>query len=110
MRESMKIMSLNWFAYSFSYYLSQFIAVFVLASVLFFSVWLPVKSEAGEYGNAWAFALGTLLFGMSLLSFSMWISTLFTDAKLSSTIGQLLIIFPSSITMAVIISNISTRF
>jgi len=44
MRESMKIMSLNWFAYSFSYYLSQFIAVFVLASVLFFSVWLPVKS------------------------------------------------------------------
>ena len=46
MRESMKIMSMNWFSYSFSYYLSQFTSVLVLAAVLFFSVWLPVKNDA----------------------------------------------------------------
>jgi hypothetical protein len=40
----------------------------------------------------------------------MWISTLFSDAKLSASIGQLLIIFPSSIAMAAIINHVAKEF
>jgi hypothetical protein len=109
MRESMKIMSLNWFAYSFSYYMTQFLVVCVLALALVLSVWLPIQGKSG-FGSVLVFAISTLAFGMSLLSLSMWISTLFSDAKLSATIGQLLVVFPSSIAMAVIAKNIAINF
>lgn len=113
----MKIMSLNQFAYSFSYYVSQLLLTLIMSVILFLAIWLPVNSLEGEnekvtvfIGDWYNLLLGTVFFGMGLMSMAMALSTIFTDSKLSSQVGPLMLLFPSSLSMVFIIKAIADRF
>ena len=117
MRETMKIMSLNQMAYSFSYYVSQLFLTLLMSVILFLAIWLPINSLEGQnisvlifIGSWYHMLCGTLLFGMALQSMSMALSSMFTDSKLSAQVGPLLLLFPSSLSMVFIIKAIADRF
>jgi hypothetical protein len=62
--------------------------------------WFSVGSISG-------LIFAVLLFACSLLSMSMTISSLFTDSKLSAQVGPLMLLFPSSIAMAIVVSKLA---
>jgi ABC-type multidrug transport system fused ATPase/permease subunit len=111
MREAMRIMSLNSGAYSISYWVSQFIMVAISTVILVLALWLPINNaeipEDFLAGSVTTLIFSVLLFGSALLSVSMTISSLFTDSKLSAQVGPLVLLFPSSIAMAIIISKLA---
>ncbi len=104
MRESLKIMSLNRWAYAMSFYLSQLVFT-VFTTLVIFGVYIGIINGRTSLPNerismcqdspaSLFFAL--LLFGSGLLTMTMSISTVFTDSKLSVQIGTFLLFLPVS--------------
>ncbi len=58
---------------------------------------LSYSNPAGDSAPVYVLFLGTILFGLALMSLSMVLSTIFTDSKLSAQVGMFLILLPTSI-------------
>ena len=97
MRESLKIMSTTRTAYTLSYFLTQ--ALFTFVSALFVTIGMmwQFQNPAGIAGGWKVLLMNTVLFGFALIAFSMTLSTLFTDSKLSPQVGMYILLLPSSI-------------
>lgn len=94
MRETLKIMSMKTGAYGLSYFLSQ--VFFVVFTTIVFAI-MFVATDTITLGDGLIMALALLLQGFSLLLFSMSISTLFSDPRLSVQLGSLLIFLPMTL-------------
>ena len=97
MLETLRIMSMSRSAYTLSYFFSQGIFVVIsgfILSVCFEFVYAnPMKDSA----NPSVLFVGTILYGLALMSFSMVITTIFTDSKLSAQAGMFVLLLPTSV-------------
>jgi hypothetical protein len=91
MRETLKIMSMKTGAYGLSYFLSQ--VFFVVFTTVVFAI-MFVTTNTVTLGNGLIMVFALLLQGLALLLFSMSISTLFSDPRLSVQLGSLLLFLP----------------
>lgn len=117
MRESLKIMSLNRWAYAMSFYLSQSVFT-VFTTLVVFGVYIGIINGRTDLPNerismcqdspaSLFFAL--LLFGLGLLAMTMLISTIFTDSKLSVQMGTFLLFLPVSTFLCCLVAVIMQK-
>ena len=97
MLESLKIMSTSRTAYTLSYFISQGLFVFLTALIVSLGFNFAYGNPAGDSAPVYVLFLGTILFGLALMSLSMALGTIFTDSKLSAQVGMFLILLPTSV-------------
>ena len=64
-------------------------------------------SKMGSQDNL---MIGVILFGQALITFSMAMSTIFTDSKLSTQVGNFLLFLPTGFLIFALITIMSKRF
>lgn len=92
MRESLRIMSMKNSAYSLSYYISQLIFVVFISAIM--AVVFGLNEFIQGAANLFAFFLLMIFYGTSMTFFSMALTTLFSDSKISVQLGSLATTFP----------------
>ncbi len=97
MRETLKILSTSSSAYTMSYFVSQGLFVILTGLIVSLGFNFSYGNPAGDSAPVYVLFLGTILFGLALMSLSMIISTIFTDSKLSAQVGMFIIMLPTSI-------------
>ena len=115
MRETLRIMGLSKTAYGLSYTLMQGIFTVFSALVLVAGLLFPLRDDFGSYVNfiapsfghmsAFYFAIAVILFGLSTLTFAQMLSTLYSDSKLASQTGPVLMFFPTAISMLLAVNT-----
>lgn len=91
MRESLRIMSLSRMSYSLSYFIVQGVLSVIESIIISLFVQL---SKGIIYEDSWQIYLLLILFGLANISFSMALSTFFSDSRLANQLGGLLLILP----------------
>ncbi len=97
MRETLKILSTSTSAYTMSYFVSQGLFVILTGLIVSLGFNFSYGNPVGDSAPVYVLFLGTILFGLALMSLSMIISTIFTDSKLSAQVGMFIIMLPTSI-------------
>jgi hypothetical protein len=97
MKETMKIMSLRTLPYGMSFFVSQSFFT-IVASVMITIAFLIKDMVVGD--DIVPFFFTVLLFGLAITSFSLTLTTFFSDSKLSTQIGSLVILIPMAIFLA----------
>ena len=97
MRESLKIMSMSRCAYALSYFCTQAVFSFVTAVLVTVGLMWKFDNSNGIAGSLKIVLFATILFGFALIAFSMTLSTLFSDSKLSPQIGMYILLLPTSV-------------
>ena len=94
-------------AYTLSYFCTQ--AVFSFLSAILVTVGLMWKFDNpdGIAGSPKIVLGASILFGFALIAFSMTLSTLFTDSKLSPQVGMYILLLPTSIYFYVMTNRIN---
>lgn len=91
MRETLRIMSMKTGAYGLSYFLTQLVFVVFISFLMAMTFALVGFFEGAD--NIWFFLL-MIFNGIAMTFFSMSITTLFSDSKISIQIGSLLTTMP----------------
>jgi hypothetical protein len=97
MKETMKIMSLRTLPYGMTFFISQTFFT-ILASVMITIAFYIKKMFVGD--KIMPFYFTVLLFGMAITSFSLTLTAFFSDSKLSTQIGSLVILIPMAVFLA----------
>jgi len=101
MRETLKIMSLDRWAYALSYWITQSFFATLTAVSLFAGYYFAVNSEGvietKSLRQNLSLVGGLILFGLNMVSMSMALSTLFGDSKFSTYAGMLLMFLPAAL-------------
>ena len=97
MLESLKIMSASRTAYTLSYFISQGLFVVLTGLIVSLGFNFAYSNPVGSSAPVYVLFLGTILFGLALMSLSMVLSTVFTDSKLSAQVGMFILLLPTSI-------------
>lgn len=84
MFETLKIMSTSRLAYTMSYFVSQGLFVVLTGLIVSLGFNFAYSNPVGDSAPVYVLYLGTILFGLALMSLSMVLSTIFTDSKLSA--------------------------
>ncbi len=97
MRETLRILSMKTSAYGLSYFFTQ--AIFAVLTSLLISITFAIIGffRYTANGNFVIFFLAVLIYGLSTIFFSMALSTLFSDSKIASQIGSLVLIVPLAV-------------
>ena len=112
MRETLRIMSLDRWAYALSYFLKQGIFAVFTSIVLFLSFYFSMTVDLGKgnegidknFRQYYTLFFGFVLFGLNIVALAMVLSAFFTDSKLSTQIGIFLMFLPTSLFFYSIIS------
>jgi ABC-type transport system involved in multi-copper enzyme maturation permease subunit len=80
-----------------SYFISQGLFVVFTGLIVSLGFNFSYGNAAGDSAPVYVLFLGTILFGLALMSLSMVLSTIFTDSKLSAQVGMFLLLLPTSI-------------
>ena len=91
MRETLRIMSMRSAAYGLSYFITQMIFV-TLISLLLTITFLFMDFITGN--DSILFFIAMLFNGISMTFFSMALTTLFSDSKISVQLGSLALVLP----------------
>jgi ABC-2 family transporter protein len=91
MRETLKILSMRTSAYGLSYFFSQLVFIAII-SLLMTITYLAMKYLSG--GDSILFFLVMLIHGISMTFFSMALTTIFSDSKISVQLGSLALVLP----------------
>lgn len=92
LRETIRIMGISRIAYSMSYVVSHGIVSIFTAAV--FSMFVCLNGWMFPNDNAGAFFVLMILTAFGTLTFSMALSAFFSDAKLASQVGSILLFLP----------------
>jgi ABC-type multidrug transport system permease subunit len=97
MRETLRILSMKTSAYGLSFFFTQ--AIFAFFTSIFISLtFLLIGFFQGKGFFAFiAFWMAVLVYGFSTIFMSMGLSTLFSDSKIASQIGSLVLIVPLAV-------------
>ena len=98
MRETLQLMSLTRFGYAVSFFIFQ--GIFAIIGALIFAV--GMYNYAAVFPNdpskdSFIFGLAVFLFALAQIPYCMTLSTFFTDSKLASQIGGILLLIPELI-------------
>ena len=91
MKESLKILSLKTGAYALSYFATQ--AIFSLMTAILITAVYAIQKYIISTMIV-PFFIVCILFGFTLIFYSMVLTTMFSDSKLSTQIGSLALIMP----------------
>lgn len=108
MLETLKIMSMSRSAYTFSYFISQGLFVILTGTIVSLGFIFSYGNPMGDSAPVSVLFLGTILFGLALMSLSMVLSTIFTDSKLSAQVGMFIILLPTSVFLFCITNRLQT--
>lgn len=91
MRETLRIMSMKSAAYGLSYFLTQMIFIAIISALLTLTFALKefIKTEYIAF-----FFIAMILNGISMTFFSMALTTIFSDSKISIQLGSLALTLP----------------
>jgi len=97
MRETMRIMSMKTTAYGLSYFFTQ--AIFAVITSFMISITFLALGVFGRnpWGTFLQFLIAVLIYGLTTIFQSMALSTLFSDSKIASQVGSLVLIVPMAI-------------
>ena len=90
MRETLRIMRMRSFIYGLSYLFTHGILSLITAVIVTVICMLKLFS----FKEATIFFISVLLYGLSMISISMNLSTCFSDSKVASIIGKYVLFFP----------------
>ena len=79
-------------AYSLSYFLTQ--AIFAIATTIMITAVFANYGVFETAGSIIEFFVGVVIYGLTMILFSMSLSTFFSDSKLSSQIGSIILLMP----------------
>ena len=96
MRETMRIMSMRSSVYGLSYFFSQ--AIFSLFTTLIVTIAFGLLRFYSA-SNGIIFFVCLALYGLSMIFTSLALSTLFSDSRVASQIGSLILLGPMSLLM-----------
>lgn len=105
-------MSMSRKAYTLSYFLTQGCYSFVSAILVTVGLMWQFNNPQNIAGSPRIVLGASILFGFALIAFSMTLSTLFSDSKLSPQVGMYILLLPTSIYFYVMTNrvNILGRF
>ena len=106
MRETLKILSMRTSVYGLSYFITQAIFSLFTALLVTLTFWLL---RFFSFGGGLVFFISMILYGLSMIFKSMALSTLFSDSKVASQIGSLVLIAPMALFMYLFSVSIRTK-
>lgn len=91
MRETLRIMSMRSAAYGLSYFLTQIVFITIIALIMMTTFLIKdfICSACGP-----GFMAAMILNGVSMTFFSMALTTVFSDSKISVQLGSLTLVLP----------------
>lgn len=103
MRETLRIMSMKSAAYGLSYFITQLIFIVLIAILL--TITFTLKDFI-DVSSAPLFIVAMILNGISMTFFSMVLTTVFSDSKISVQLGSLALMMPLALFIGLL--NIDT--
>ena len=97
MKETLKIMSLNRWSYALSYFITQGVFAVFTGVMVFIGFWGTFTSDGKSTRQDLTLFFGLILFGLNCVSQTMAMSTLFTDSKIATYAGIMVMFIPTNI-------------
>lgn len=102
MKETLKILSLKTGAYGLSFFFTQLIFSFFTALLVTITFTLINYIDTSMI---FPFLIAVLLYAMAFILYTLFVTTFFSDSKLATQIGQLALILPMAIFIAIYQNN-----